>query len=107
MNKIHFSRKCLVCDVNLQLAYDTATLVAERYELVRMMGSGLCDPCQRDRLGAAVEYERACSEAAFFGYLGANATQNRQINSVMRQAVDRVRAAEERCIALKMWPANR
>lgn len=98
---------CQVCGFDFDAAWTRASLVAQRIDLTHQISRRVCFHCQRKRQAAAIEYERACSEAVLYSRLGANQTRHRQIHPAMRQAVNRIEAANSRCVALKMWPANR
>lgn len=101
------AEQCRVCGFDFAAAWSRASLVAQRIDLTHQMDWGVCFPCQRQQYAAAVEYERACFEAAMFGRMGANESRHRQVHPAMRQAMYRIEQANARCVALKMWPANR
>lgn len=108
MNRLKNSGNCRVCGVWLEGRWAEAPTVAERAELTRQIDNGMCDACQRLRLAAAIEYERASYEIHSLNDLGARLTRHRTAGSeAIRQAHARIEAAEDRCVALKMWPSGR
>lgn len=109
MNKVRPSARCLVCGTNLRRLWDVETLARMRVEWNRMMANGICDNCQRDRFQAAIEYERAQDYLRLVLHLGATWKRSRptRMHPELRYAFWRRRAATNRCVALKMWPAGR
>lgn len=107
MNRLPAQDTCHVCGTDLAAAFRAAGKVAERHALSRQIFNGICDPCQRDRYDAAVQYERAAHSVRLAIMLGAPQSQQGAYHPAIQQALFRVESADLRCIKLKMWPATR
>jgi hypothetical protein len=105
VNKIRWSTDCLVCGKDMRWSGPPMA----RSERMRQIENGICDPCQRARYAAALEYERAVSEVRMLSDFGAvlgNRTHGMtRNNQILYQATHRLRAADAECVRLGMWPA--
>lgn len=110
MNKLGHSFRCRIDGTDLMGQWMAAVLVADRAELDRQMQNGICDACQRDRLLAAIEYEHAAADVRLWTMLGVGDRapgRGGLPHPAMTAAMHRIRAADERCVALKMWTRER
>lgn len=107
MNRLPAARFCAVCRLDLFVPWREATTHRVKLHWNRQMANGLCDDCQRDRYDAAVEYEGAIAEMRLVGALGATWSKSKPpiLHPALRQAMQRLGAADARCVRLKMWPA--
>ena len=112
MNRIRYSAICLICADNMQARMDRTEPIAERAELMRQILNGICDPCQRLRFAAALEYQAAKDELAVMILLGAGTPRHRQgetmpfAHPAYKQADLRLKYANQECVRLRMWPAT-
>lgn len=85
-------------------------LVTDRTDLVRQLRNGVCDPCSRLRITAAVDYIRAADAVRVLAKVGIGweirgGFYPDQSNG-FAALLERVKTAEHRCEELKMWPRH-
>lgn len=111
MNRLPPSYECRVCGVSLELADRETATDEERTTERRLVWNGMCDPCQRDRQAAALAYLNAAETVRLAVRMFADAGQplpsGQLRNNFLLPMHDRLKAAERRCVELKMWPADR
>jgi hypothetical protein len=81
-----------------------------RAEVERQISFGICDPCQRKRQSAAREYIVAADDVRLmFQILTAlgDRTPEQYRLGMTEALINRVKTAEARCVALRMWSWHR
>jgi hypothetical protein len=79
-----------------------------RLEVGWQLASGVCQDCHVARHRAAVEYEHAAAEVRLWeSLLPGSIYVKGKTPQAITAAMHRVRAADARCVALGMWPAER
>ncbi len=107
MNKLPPSLTCRVCGFDLHATFLASTDMAERRSLTRQAYNGLCDPCQRARHAAALRFIAASDRLRPLVPLVEGSMPPHPVSSPLTLLIDDLRAAEDRCIALKMWGPDR
>lgn len=106
MNRLEPAPYCRICGMDLNERLRRCELVRLRAEFARMIGNGMCDNCQSERLEAAMEYEAAINQMQLAQTLGAGWSNSRppRIHPALAQAKSRLNAADAWCVRLRMWP---
>ena len=102
--------RCGVCGVDILANWIRMRMTEPRIEVNWQLVSGFCVTCHRARLAAAHDYEMAAAEVRLWELLGAVPSGRGKPppgHSALAAAMRRVAEAEEKCIRLKIWPAER
>lgn len=110
MNRLKSSPSCRICRRWLENLWSAARTTEQRESVQRQIDSGICDSCQRERQRAAVEFMAASDEMRLFLAcliaLGREATEDFR-GGAAGALVNRVKVAEKKCVALRMWTWER
>lgn len=109
MNRPRPGRYCFVCGQDITILAISMRGEGEDYmaAMQRMTSSGVDDQCQRLRQQAAVDYIRACDHVREMASMGATMSSKLPHGGMLAVAIDAIERADARCVALKMWPADR
>lgn len=106
MNRLSPSLTCGVCAFHFHRAWERETSEAVRDRLKLQAYNGICDPCQRERQDAALNFIRASDALRVLHSVVGHANHG-PAEGVAFTMYLRVQMAEQRCVDLKMWPAHR
>lgn len=110
MNRARPGRYCFVCKFDMIAGRRPISNGVDWDAMQRQTHNGICDPCQRLRHAAAVEYDCAAYAVRLMRLLGAHhehgPRHTPRNNTMFSRALDRMKYADERCVALKMWSAT-
>lgn len=98
---------CSTCGANLLGKWIAMRMRHAAIELDWQVASGLCVDCHLTRFRAVHEYERAADEARLLAHMFPPPYVLGQIPMPVAAAMKRVQAADERCVELGMWSAER